>query len=234
MPKDFRSWLTIIENGKEMLRKEITVNDPLRYNGITFYQSSYGFQPSNRSRFRIAVTTPDNKTQPFELRFEESFTVPGTTITGTIVDFSPALGIDKGRIFTYAESMNNPAVLIQFKDKGKVLENHWSLRRYPETWRTKFGVVVEFKDLWASQYTGLQVRKDPGVWIVYLGCLVMAIGLYMAFFMSHSRIWIGLGAEKNTTRVMVAASINKHKIGLERKLDLLVQELSGRSDRAKR
>ena len=32
--------------------------------------------------------------------------------------------------------------------------------------------------------TCLQVAKDPGVWIVYLGCFLMLAGLYVAFFMS--------------------------------------------------
>ena len=40
--------------------------------------------------------------------------------------------------------------------------------------------------------TGLQVVKDPGVWIFYLGCGVMMLGLYISFFMSHSRVWIGV------------------------------------------
>ena len=40
-------------------------------------------------------------------------------------------------------------------------------------------------------YTGLQVAKDPGVWIVWLGCTLMMAGyLYVAFFMSHRRIWV--------------------------------------------
>ncbi len=38
--------------------------------------------------------------------------------------------------------------------------------------------------------TGLQVAKDPGVWWVYVGCGLMLFGLYVAFFMSHRRIWL--------------------------------------------
>ncbi len=41
-PKDYNSDLVVLENGKEVLRKRIEVNDPLTYKGITFYQSSYG------------------------------------------------------------------------------------------------------------------------------------------------------------------------------------------------
>lgn len=46
MPKEYKSWLTIIKDGKEVMKKEIKVNEPLKYEGITFYQSSYGLVPS--------------------------------------------------------------------------------------------------------------------------------------------------------------------------------------------
>ena len=44
-PKDYRSDLSVISDGKEVLRKTIRVNDPLSYEGITFYQSSFGSLP---------------------------------------------------------------------------------------------------------------------------------------------------------------------------------------------
>ncbi len=46
-PKEFRSSLTVLEQGRPVLKKDIIVNDPLRYKGISFYQSSYGNLPSN-------------------------------------------------------------------------------------------------------------------------------------------------------------------------------------------
>ncbi len=45
MPKDYISDLSVINDGKEVLRKNIKVNDPLSFQGITFYQSSYGSLP---------------------------------------------------------------------------------------------------------------------------------------------------------------------------------------------
>jgi hypothetical protein len=38
---DFRSGISIIENGKVILAKTIRVNDPLRYGGYSFYQAQY-------------------------------------------------------------------------------------------------------------------------------------------------------------------------------------------------
>jgi cytochrome c biogenesis protein len=222
-PKSFLSILTIIENGKEVLTKTIGVNEPLRYKGITFYQSSYGFSPSMSSLFKFKIISKTGKTEDIAVRFGETFTIPDSSVKGTISDFSPALAIDKrGRLFTYTDSMNNPAVFIEFTDNGKAVYNQWILKRYPETWLMPAG-TVEFKDLWGAQYTGLQVRKDPGVWLVYLGCLLMSIGLYIAFFMSHSRIWINLTHYKGKTNLSLAASTNKYKTALQRKIDKIIR-----------
>lgn len=224
-PKSYRSWLTIIENGKEVLTKEIEVNDPLKYKGITFYQSSYGFSATKDSLFRFSITSTAGAKSDVQLKFGGSFSIPGTSATGKISDFSPALGIDeKGRLFTYAEMMHNPAVFIEFSEGGSAKGSQWVLTRFPETWRTPYG-LVEFKDLWGAQYTGLQVRKDPGVWLVYLGCLIMTIGLYAAFFMGHARVWVLLTGEKGATKVTVAASANKGRAALEEKIDKVMRSL---------
>ncbi|MEE8540441.1 MAG: cytochrome c biogenesis protein ResB, partial [Desulfobacterales bacterium] len=41
-PKEYRSTLTILQQGKPVLTKDIIVNDPLGYGGIRIFQSSYG------------------------------------------------------------------------------------------------------------------------------------------------------------------------------------------------
>ncbi len=220
-PKAFTSVLTIIENGKEVLKKTIAVNEPLRYKGITFYQSSYGFTPSMESLFKLRITSKKTgKVEEISLKFGESFMIPDTNIKGVISDFSPALAIDRrGRLFTYAETMNNPAVFIEFFEDKKPIYNQWILRRYPETWIIPHG-IIEFQDLWKSQYTGLQVRKDPGVWLVYLGCILMTVGLYIAFFKSHSRIWLKLLREKDgLIRVSIYGTTNKYKTTFEQKFN---------------
>ena len=71
MPKEYTSSLTILENDREILTKEIEVNDPLSYKGITFYQSSYeayqdfiitiASQPSGREKsFIVPFQLLDN------------------------------------------------------------------------------------------------------------------------------------------------------------------------------
>ena len=223
MPKRYTSWLSVIEDGKEVLKKAIGVNDPLRYKGITFYQSSYGMIPGASGWFILKVTSNTGATEIKRLNFGGSFTIPGTDIEGVIKDFSPALSFDKqGRAITFSEMMINPAVFIEFREGGKQKYSGWIMKRNLLTGRTPEGHEVQFIDLWGVQYTGLQVRRDPGVWIVYLASVTMSLGLLIAFFMNHRKLWVRVVEEKGNTRVYIGAVANKNRAAFERKIDKMI------------
>ncbi|MCG2721044.1 MAG: cytochrome c biogenesis protein ResB [Thermodesulfovibrionales bacterium] len=236
MPKEYRSWLTILKDGREVLKKSIVVNDPLTYEGITFYQASYGFMNENIDRgiFLFRLISANGQSSDIQLRLGDSFHIQGSNISGKILNFSPALRIDEhGHAFTYANQMNNPAVLIDFSESGARTLTGWILKRHPETWQLPNGDRVEFLDYWGVEFTGLQVRKDPGVWIVYFGCFAMSAGLFIAFFMSHRKIWVKLVEEKNSTRILVGATANKNRAAFERKVDTLLS-LLGRKEKGEK
>lgn len=225
MPKEYKSWLTVIKNGQEVLKKSIGVNDPLTYEGITFYQANYGLisERLGMGIFIFKIISSDGKSYNLKLRLGDTFEIPGTIISGRIVDFSPALKIDEsGHVFTYTNQMNNPAVYIDVLESGRHKYSGWILKRHPETWQLPEGPMVEFVDYWGVEFTGLQVRKDPGVRIVYLGCITISIGLFIAFFMSHRRLWVRIIEDKNNTRVVVGATSNKNRAAFERKIDRMV------------
>jgi cytochrome c biogenesis protein len=231
-PKDFKSWLTVLKNGREVMKKTIEVNDPLTYEGITFYQSSYGSVPTgiNNGIFVLRLFSNDGKSAEINPRLGDKFVIPGTNVEGNITNFSPALSIDaSGRAFTYTDQMVNPAAYIEFTDGGKEIYSGWLLKRYPQTWSLPDGNRVEFLEYWGVLYTGLQVRRDPGVFIVYLGCIIMSIGLYITFFMSHQRVWLHCAGSGKNRNVVIGATANKNRAAFERKIEKLAGILSAGS-----
>jgi len=75
-PREFKSILTVMENGKPVPGYEhvrVVVNDPLTYKGITFYQSSYG----NAGNYHFTVSDPDGKNvRPISVDSNSSVTLP--------------------------------------------------------------------------------------------------------------------------------------------------------------
>jgi cytochrome c biogenesis protein len=186
-PKEFKSILTVLENGRpvpDYTNVRVIVNDPLSYKGITFYQSSYGnagdyfFTASDLSgkegvMFKVdrnsSVTLPDGSSMHIvEETDDVSKFVPGLSGAAVQVEIhAPRGGIEK--VIVYA---NHPELNIQHAKEHNG------------------GLVLQYKGAQKKMYTGLQVAKDPGVWIVWLGCALMVVGIYGAFLMSHRRIWI--------------------------------------------
>ncbi|MEJ2254531.1 MAG: cytochrome c biogenesis protein ResB [Nitrospirota bacterium] len=228
IPKEYASLLTVHEGPQEVKSKWIEVNDPLKYKGWTFYQSSYSIlEDPSRYIYIFRVISRTGEAETVRIKKGGSFTIPGTDVKATVVDYSPALSMDaSGRYYTYADAMNNPAAKLAI-DGGGQSYTKWVLRRYPETGVLPTRDVVQLMDIWGSQRTGLEVRIDPGVRIVYLGCILISIGLYFAFFMSHRKVWVHAATEKGQTKVLVAGTTSKYREGYEKRMDAMIARLKG-------
>ncbi len=229
MPKAYRSRLSIIENGKPVVSKWIEVNHPLKYKGVMFYQSSFRLRHDLSNGVAVLdVRSPGGQAETMKMKIGQSFGIPGTNETVKLAEFNPALAFDdQGRPETYSQMMTNPAVRVDISGPGGARSSKWIVQRYPETWSLPDGSSIGLTDFWGVQSTGLQVRKDPGVGVVYLGCILLALGLYVAFFMSHKKIWVRLAPDKKGTLLTVAATCPKNRHAFEREIEKLVKRLKG-------
>jgi cytochrome c biogenesis protein len=81
-------------------------------------------------------------------------------------------------------------------------------------------------------FTGLQVSRDPGVWVVYTGFLMIIVGCYITFFMSHRQVCVDVTESDQNCRVVVTGTANKNKLANERKIQKLAQILSDQKSEA--
>jgi cytochrome c biogenesis protein len=81
--------------------------------------------------------------------------------------------------------------------------------------------ILTFEEVTSKEYTGLQVTKDPGVWIVWIGCGLMIFGLIVSFFFSHQRVWIRI-PKSSGKEILLAGSTNKNRVGFEKTFNHLV------------
>jgi cytochrome c biogenesis protein len=86
--------------------------------------------------------------------------------------------------------------------------------------------VISYRGYFGSRYTGLQVTKDPGVWVVYTGFILLCIGPLIAFFGSHKKLWIRIQDRKGQVVVMVAGTSNRNRLGFEREFNALAHEIT--------
>ena len=206
-PKSYMSDLSVIDGGREALRKTIVVNDPLQYKGIWFYQSSYG--QAGGATAQVAVARRDG-TPVGSLAIAANEPVP---IDG--------YGIVRGVNYEPNYQGKGPALQVVVEKPGQLSTSFWLIQGSPDRERAD-SLVFTFGGLSSKMFTGLQVAKDPGVNIVWLGCALMVIGLIMAFFLSHQRVWIRLArGTDGRVDVVLAGSASRNRLAFEKRFEKL-------------
>jgi cytochrome c biogenesis protein len=206
--KEYTSILTILDNGKEVLTKSIQVNHPLHYKGLAFYQSNYG-----------AI---HDVTLGIQWRGKKEKTVfqvmEGNT--GPIPNSNNLIRVLKAehQVHSFGEGVQ----VVLFKPNQEP-RPFWLLKAFPKfDEQRKDEFILTFEGFTEKEYTGLQVTKDPGVWVVWIGCGLMILGLIVSFFFSHQRVWVRIpkvpGGE-----IVLAGSTNKNRMGFEKTFSQLVE-----------
>ena len=225
-PKDYRSTVTILEGGKPVVTKDIRVNHPLTYKGIKFYQASYGTISNSEGTLVLEVIPKGGKSFKVRVRVGDSVPLRGD-YTLKLVAFYPDLVIGQdNQPMNRSDELRNPAALLEVDKGGKPLFRSWVFAFFPEVHSVKHAPFrfryVSFKGL---QYTGLQVSKDPGVWIVWLGCALMVVGLIVSFFLSHRRIWVYIEDKGKKRHVLVVGNTNRNRGAFSQYFEGLVDSL---------
>lgn len=212
-PKDYFSKLTVIDKGKEMLHERIEVNSPLQYDGIWFYQSSFG---DTGRGLKLSIRAVDVKTGAgHDLSFSgsEIVPVPGTGVRLQMQRIFPDFVQDEmGRPTSRSNQPKNPVAAIKVLLPDGESKLTYLFKHRPDL-KTVAGLPVDltFTDFSSLQYTGLQVVYDPGVNVIWAGCALMVFGLWFAFFASHRRVWVRLREEGGATAVVLAGNANKNR-----------------------
>ncbi len=217
-PKEYRSALSIMEDGKSSANKNIIVNDPLRYKGINIFQSSYGVLPPKEITLNFA-STKTGEIYTKKMTIGESIDLPEGL--GSFA-FKKILNSYKFHDHNMGECIVGTLVSSKGKTKDIIVPF-----RFAEFDRMRKGnVSVSIKDFTRIYYTGLQVSGDPGVPVVYAAFIVMILGIYISFFMSHQRLCIEVEKKGVGSKITVSGISNKDSIGMERKVNRISKVLA--------
>ncbi len=190
----FYSDLSILDrDGKEVDRETIHVNKPLKYKGVSFYQANWDI---HAIRFTL------NKSPILQLPMNKLESQNGgRQVWGTWIPTNPDLstGITlitpdlQGTFLIYDEKGN---LLTTVRSGGSAEIN---------------GITFNLKEAIGS--TGLQIKADPGIPIVYTGFGLLMLGVVMSYI-SHSQVW----ALQVGDRLYVGGKTNRAQVSFEAEL----------------
>ncbi len=229
-PKRWWSDLVVVDKGREIERKQIVVNDPLTYDGIRFYQASFGMS-GKIDHLQLRATPLKGAAQTITL-------APGQTVqldTGNTIGvgrFVPDYYIQDGEVHQRSEELTNPAIELTLTSKG---DSH-SVWLFPRDSNQVQDAATSYSftltDLKPKFFTGLEVSHEPGQWFVWGGVLTMALGLGVAFYLVHMRFWVTtLFDARQGLLLWVGGACNKNRERFEERFaevtEAIGKELNG-------
>ncbi|MCJ8281549.1 MAG: cytochrome c biogenesis protein [Rivularia sp. ALOHA_DT_140] len=200
----FYSDLSVLDqDGKEVDKDTIYVNHPLRHLGVTLYQTDWGI---------AAVKVRVNKSPIFQLPMALLDTGGKGRLWGTWIPTKPDLS--EG-VSLLARDLQGTVLIY---DAGGKLVNTIREGMFTEV----NGVTLNVLEVVGS--TGLQIKADPGIPVVYSGFALLMLGVVMSYF-SHSQVWV-LQKEGN---LYVGGKTNRAQVAFEGEMVEIFEQINSQS-----
>lgn len=224
-PKTYRSDLSFIKGGQVTHQGSLLVNHPISFEGLRFYQSSYG--AAQETKAIITYTRGGKKSSEMVVSEGDTFNLPEQNAKATVLRVEENI------------MQLGPAVKLKIASPKKDVQ-FWVFKHIDEIAAANPGLLSEvtlfnpglFRPLVFSlnrieqqYYTGLRVVRDPGVPLVALGAAFMVIGLIIIFFMSYQRFWVRMEQEGAKISISIAGRSNRNSTVLEREIYHLCQRI---------
>jgi cytochrome c biogenesis protein len=225
MPKEYRSQLSFLKDNEIVYQGPLLVNHPITFDGIRFYQASYGTIPGGQAYLTIQKGDGRKTTIPVKLR--DSFYLKEHDARVTIERIEENLMSMGPAVLLSIQSAQGHMSLWIFKEIERITEGIPGLLKRVPKFNPRLFRPYYFKlnEIENKYYTGLQLSRDPGVSIVAVGSFLIVVGFFLTFFSSHKRVWVRLDEQEGGTRIMVSATSNRDPVGLKRETEHLLKHL---------
>lgn len=170
-PKQYRTVLTVVENGREVYSKTITVNDPLRYRGVKVYQAGYGWVLEG-------TIEEGGQVRPYRVFDRNGLTLDkGGELFAQMYFFPDYAVQEDGHPYLKTPLPANPK-LVYLVFRGLDLVTTGTLAPGEEV-ALKEGLVLSFTRY--RYFSGLQVKRDPGLPFVWSGFVMVLLGFALRY-----------------------------------------------------
>jgi len=237
--KSYNSTLTVIENGESKLTKTITVNDPLVYKGIWFYQSSYGDSWDRVEKARVVVRekATDKVVGEAILDWQKEVALKDLGLKMKVINFVADFGFDpklrnakNDGVFSKTVEHENPAIKLAITEREQSLSAPWIFYNYPDLFDIQGSKYkFELTGYLTKKFTGLQIAKDPGVLIVWGGSTLLVVGVTLSALIYHRRVWAKVVSEPHGTTVYLGGTAYKGQIDFDREFERFTERLKAQS-----
>jgi len=215
-PSDYASQVVLLKDGQQVAAQTIRVNQPLSYDGATFYQRSFG--PAVALTVKDASGTvvysqglpldrgaPDGSDRAAGVVDLPSGEI--LAITGTDGTTDKVIQPGQVQVALYSSSTTS-ATDAKIFDQGKAQ----TIGTYTVTFDRE------------AKYTVLSVSRDPGQYLIWLGAFLLFGGFTLVFMMPQRRIWARISS-RGAMAVLSVASLGRRDAALGTDFEDLITDI---------
>jgi len=198
-PSDYSSKLVLYKDGTPVKTQVVRVNHPLRYDGVSFYQSFFG--PAAAMQVKSAGgKVVFNEGVPLLWGSDDSkhrigrFALPGQALTVFVIssasgEVDPAIAAGQMQLEVYKPGQDAP-IATEVVSQGKPARI----------------AGLDFTFVRERQFTGLSVAHDPGSKLIWIGSTLLVVGMCGVFFFPHRRVRAVIRRTPDGSQATVAAA----------------------------
>ena len=204
----YQSDIEIINSGKKVAEGTVEVNKPFDFRSYRIFQASYGLT-GGVGEMGVVVVDKDKAQKEPEKAIVGTFTIG----SGKVVEFKDML-ISVERVLL---NIHNPQAGMDGElAPAVVLKVLWNRKDYnvPVVYDPQLTVLIYsevgkeledfpyvfFMDGFVPQfYSGFQVSYHPGTNIIWLGSIILVLGMAVAFYTVHRKVWVRI--EGDTAKI---------------------------------
>jgi cytochrome c biogenesis protein len=197
------------------------VNDALEWEGLTFYQATFSERPDLSFAQMSIKDLKTGEMKDVRASPQNTFSHGDGSVQYKVVDFDPNFGELGPAVHVMRREM--PKATGDNVAPEPTTSSFWVFANYPE-FDEKFRgdqFALKFDKLVPTYVTGIQVARDPGRPIVYVGCFLLFAGLFVSFWTAHRRLW----ARVEDGKIVFAGAAHRNKDQFKTEFDRIVGEL---------
>ena len=109
---------------------------------------------------------------------------------------------------------------------GSVQATPWIFYQFPDLFEIKDSQYqFELVGYKPKKYTGLQIAKNPGINIVWLGSTLIVVGITLSSFIYHRRVWTKIIPVEEGVLVHLGGTTHKSQIDFQKEFRKVTEKV---------
>ena len=215
--------MTVSRSGQVIKEGKVAINEPLRFEGTTIYHSTFMYLPiltvrnletgeENSQLYfegdRVEIDSQGNYIQLMQFFPNFSMRADGTPVN---VDYNPERPVTAG---IQVENGQRTATVFLQMDQPELIE---TVDGNVEIVMTDFDVAAVFS-----------IAKNLGRPWLFIGAVLMVVGMYMSFFLFPRRFWAIYDEKKST--LLIGGRGYRNRLGIEQVMERIETEIQDREE----